>query len=403
VGVADQDPADRPGCGGQQGLDVHGVVGTGVDQGPAAGRVGRVAAAQQVAVGARAGHDAAVAGGDAQQAGAQRHRLAGADLCVGDAAAGGVDQADFRPGRVAGVDRAELAAVVAGQAGLGAGDRAQALRPGQRRGHVRLRSQFLQQAAGRVGQGQAGFGGQGCCGGHPALLDQLHPVQPGLLAGRQCGEVEPGVEAFGHARRGEPVGHRVQLLRLQAPALCAAELIQLQLATVQRVAAGRARGGRRRQSRGVHRRHPAPRAGQPPRSSPAAQRCGAPGRRLRPRHLAEGPGGPDGGTGHARSPASTNPPGKTQALLFWSPWSARRSSSTSRPSGPSRRTAREAEARGTAARGATSSGSITCRASRPPAHTAVNAVHRAHPAADRAGKAGGWPGRPRGSCDPRGC
>ena len=69
VGMRDKYPTDDAGCRRKQGVDVFSIEWTGIDHGPFIG----YAIADQIAVGARAGHHAGVVGGDPNHPFRQTH------------------------------------------------------------------------------------------------------------------------------------------------------------------------------------------------------------------------------------------------------------------------------------------------------------------------------------------
>ena len=153
------------------------------------------------------------------------------------------------------------------------------------------------------------------------------------------------------SRRREPVAEVGEAVHRQPQAVLRAELGERALAAVQRAAPGlRARaasdGSARRSARRRARRARA--AGRPPRSTREPRRRSSRARPAagRAAHWRAASSSPAQQAWQWRSPASTMPPGKTQAPLLWSPRSARRSSSTSMPTAASRTTTSVAAARG---------------------------------------------------------
>ena len=106
VRVGDEDAVDRPGRGGDDRIDVSVERRPRIDHRPALG----VRAADQIRVGARPGHDAAVVGGDADDALGEAHRAVGDELVRRIAVAGRIDAAELGPGILVGHHRPKAVA-----------------------------------------------------------------------------------------------------------------------------------------------------------------------------------------------------------------------------------------------------------------------------------------------------
>ena len=231
VGVGDQHPRDAPRRGGQQRSDMAAVVGAGVEQRPvvAAGR------ADEVGVGARPGHHAAVVGGDAQHTRRQPDRHAGFQLDAGRAAALGVEPAEFGIGPVAQVDGCAAAGRLADprpvqrDAGLRAG-------PGHHVGGAGEAAQVLERDLGDVHQLQITGPCHRLGGCQPQLLHRLGAVFLCGLASGRLGDEEAGVEDLGQAFGRDPMGVVSQPVGRQPHVEAVADLGHAGLVGVQRAA-----------------------------------------------------------------------------------------------------------------------------------------------------------------------
>ena len=216
VGVGGEDAGDRPGRGGEDRLDMR-------RRAPGPGSIAAhsffVAAADQVGVGAGAGHDAAVVGGDADHPLREPHRR-GRERCRtsrGRGRPGRCGRARHRPARRAspaaapGCRRATCGIV----SGTRRGSRAQAISAATSAKRETSSSVFC--------VGVSSFSvllrASASAGRDPELLDHLGAVEQRHLRRRRGGDEEARVVALGPAERRQPVAEVDQRAGIEADAL----------------------------------------------------------------------------------------------------------------------------------------------------------------------------------------
>ena len=233
VRVGREDPADRPGRGGEDGLDMRLGQRAGVDHRPFVG----VSAADQIGVGAGPGHHAAVVGADADHTLRKPHRNKGPDLVADLAVAEWIEPANLGPGGRTRHHRLRPLAAAA-DARHDERDLARLARPGERLFNARKALEKFQRMPGRVHQLQGLAARDRIDRPQPLLLDHLGAVVRAGLRRRRGGDEEAGIEALGAAERRQPVAEVHQPVDRQPDAGVAAELADAALAAVQRLAPG---------------------------------------------------------------------------------------------------------------------------------------------------------------------
>ena len=225
--------------------------------------------ADEVGVGARPGHHAAVVGRDADHARGKAHGAARQQLTPGVTKARGVEVQQLGVGRFVRGDRA-FALQRAAHAGHGQRDTAGFTGPGQQAGHMRVPPHQGEVAPGGGHELETSIGLQGIGRSQPAVGGGFAAIGRGLLTRGCDGQEESGVEALDPPRRRQPMAEVVPV----HPAPASGRGPHRRLAGCpRRVAGGRASRPGHRRPAGDHR----PTAGQTPRSTrappPGGSRC----------------------------------------------------------------------------------------------------------------------------------